>query len=131
MANGKTQRKRPSKKSSTRSNRKPAMMHGGKNYKGVELKYGDKLVPCEICGSNNYYHRDATMGRSKAASLLYTPKIGSLSVFSLFCNTCGLARILKKENAFDQKSTKFEIRPLSNINSIEDKISFPFRPMKF
>ncbi len=42
MAYRKTQRSKSSaKKSSTRSNRKPAsnpMMHGGKNYKGVELK---------------------------------------------------------------------------------------------
>ena len=78
------------------------LLHGGKNYKSVELKYNGKPVLCDICHSNNYYQRDSTLGRSKAANYLFGSVFGTLSIFTLFCNECGLARILKKENIFDK-----------------------------
>ena len=106
------------------------MLHGGKNYKSVALFYETKPVLCDICSSNNYYQRDSTMGRSKASNYLFGSVFGTLSVFALFCNECGLARILKKENIFDKDNKKFKIEPIHNGNSIEDKMGFLHRPLK-
>jgi hypothetical protein len=109
---------------------KNTLKHGGKNYKSIELHYKGKSVNCEICGTNNYYHRDSTLGRSKAANALYTVGFyNSLSVFALFCNECGLARILKKENIFDKNSMKYQIIP-KNDKSLENLRGWPFRPLK-
>jgi hypothetical protein len=103
---------------------------GGKNYKSVALFYNNKAVLCDICHSNNYYQRDSSMGRSKASNYIFGPVFGTLSVFALFCNECGLARVLKKENIFDKDNKKFKITPI-NGKSIEDNMNLIYRPLKF
>ena len=103
--------------------------HGGKNYKSVALFYNNKAVLCDICHSNNYYQRDSSMGRSKASNYIFGPVFGTLSVFALFCNECGLARVLKKENIFDKDNQKFRIQQI-NGKSIEDKMNPLIRPLK-
>jgi hypothetical protein len=115
------------KRKRVKHNKHNKTIHGGKNYSSVELYYNETPVICDICNNNNYYHRDATLGRSKMASLISSQAFfAKLSMYALICNECGNTRLLKKEKAFDDNNTNFQMRQIEHTGKTKlEKKLFP------
>jgi len=81
---------------------------GGKSISSsgaVKLKYKEKEVVCDVCGSNHYTENTGAFGKSKLRSGVGQMFLGeaaeildTTSVIIYTCNTCGLCKIVRNKN---------------------------------
>jgi ssDNA-binding Zn-finger/Zn-ribbon topoisomerase 1 len=81
---------------------------GGKSISSsvaVKLKYKEKEVVCDVCGSNHYTENTGAFGKSKLRSGVGQIFLGeaaeildTTSVIIYTCNTCGLCKIVRNKN---------------------------------
>ena len=86
----------------TKNKTKKKRPQGGQNIPRVSLAFNGNPINCEICGNNDYYERDSTVGRSKTSEFWTNmfasdelSAINDISIFCFFCNTCGNAKIIR------------------------------------
>jgi ssDNA-binding Zn-finger/Zn-ribbon topoisomerase 1 len=97
-----TTRKYHKKYGKTRKNK------GGKAVSSsgaVKLKYKEKEVICDVCGSNHYTENTGSFGKSKLRSGVGQIFLGeaaeildTTSVIIYTCNTCGLCKIIRNKD---------------------------------
>jgi ssDNA-binding Zn-finger/Zn-ribbon topoisomerase 1 len=70
----------------------------------VKLKYKEKEVVCDVCGSNHYTENTGAFGKSKLRSGVGQIFLGeaaeildTTSVIIYTCNTCGLCKIIRNK----------------------------------
>jgi len=71
----------------------------------VKLKYKEKEVLCDVCGSNHYTENTGSFGKSKLRSGVGQIFLGeaadvldTTSVIIYTCNTCGLCKIIRNKD---------------------------------
>jgi ssDNA-binding Zn-finger/Zn-ribbon topoisomerase 1 len=71
----------------------------------VKLKYKEKEVICDVCGSNHYTENTGSFGKSKVRSGVGQIFLGeaaeildTTSVIIYTCNTCGLCKIIRNKD---------------------------------
>jgi ssDNA-binding Zn-finger/Zn-ribbon topoisomerase 1 len=71
----------------------------------VKLKYKEKEVICDVCGSNHYTENTGSFGKSKLRSGVGQIFLGeaaeildTTSVIIYTCNTCGLCKIIRNKD---------------------------------
>lgn len=87
---------------------KTRRLRGGKAISSsvaVKLKYKEKEVVCDVCGSDNYTENTGAFGKSKLRSGVGQIFLGeaaeildTTSVIIYTCNTCGLCKIVRNKN---------------------------------
>jgi ssDNA-binding Zn-finger/Zn-ribbon topoisomerase 1 len=86
---------------------KTRKLRGGKaisSSSAVKLKYKEKEVVCDVCGSNHYTENTGAFGKSKLRSGVGQIFFGdaadvldTTSVIIYTCNTCGLCKIIRNK----------------------------------
>lgn len=94
-------------KKNIRKRRKTIKLIGGKTFsssKPVQLKYKEKDINCDICGSNHYTENTGTISKSKARQGVGQVFFGeaaeildNTSIIIYTCNTCGLCKIIRNK----------------------------------
>jgi len=81
---------------------------GGKTFassKPVSLKYSDKAIVCDVCGSNNYTETIGAIEKSKVRSGVGQFFFGdtaqildNTSIIMYTCNTCGMCKVIRNQD---------------------------------